>query len=76
MKANVTLPSRIMKADGVFPGFDNYRATTLFVEIYNAVTKTPITRLRVMGDLKKSKLGDAMYWTLEDFYYITEVTEG
>lgn len=76
MKTIVTVPSSKMSATGVFPGFDNYRTTTLYIEFYNAVTKTPITRLRVIGDLKNSTFSDAVYWTLEDFYYITEVMEG
>lgn len=76
MKAIVTMPSNKMEATGIFPGFDNRYATTLYFEFYNAVTKTPITRLRNLGDLRYTIFSDAIHWTLEDFYHITEVTEG
>lgn len=76
MKAIVTMPPNRMEATGVFPGFDNRYKATLYIEFYNAATKTPITRLRNLGDLRYTIFSHLSGMTLEDFYYITEVTEG
>ena len=76
MKATINMPSHKMEATGIFKGFDNRMAATLYIEFLNAVTKVPVTRLRILGDLKNGNLYSIANMTLEDFYYITEVTEG
>lgn len=76
MKAMITMPSHKMEATCVFRGFDNHCSTTLYMEFLNAVTKTPVTRLRNLGDLRYTFFSHLSGMTLEDFYHITEVTEG
>ena len=61
--------------DNLFPNFVHEFSEVIRLDIPGATIIMPVIRPRLLGDLGSTTLGTMTNWTLEDFYYVEELTE-
>ena len=61
--------------DDLFPNFVHEFSDSFVVEIPGATIIMPVRRPRLLGDLVGNAFATTANWTLEDFYYVEELTE-
>ena len=62
-------------AEDLFPNFVHEFSDSIVVEIPGATIIMPVRRPRLLGDLVGNTFATTTGWTLEDFYYVEELTE-
>ena len=75
LRAEITMPINRLVGN-LFPNFEHSYSSKIIIDIPGATIMRPVIRLRTLGDLGADTFATAALWTLDDFYYIEEITEG